>query len=136
MEYRSKEDYLRTIYSFVEKNKDKQVKSVDIAESLNISKAAVSKMLKKLQNEKFVIIKPYSTVSLSKQGFLVAQKTTYKHRIVEVFLKDILKVKKSKVCDEAHILEHAFSDDIIKKLARFLQNPKICPHGKIIPKFD
>lgn len=136
MKHKSQEDYLRTIYFLVEKNKNEKVKSSDIAEILNVSKAAVSKMLKKMQDEKLVVAKPYTTIFLSKKGFNLAKAITCKYRIIEVFLADILKVKKSDIRKEAHELEHAFSDEIIKKLFKFLQNPRLCPHGKIIPSFN
>jgi len=130
MKDQSQEDYLRAIYQIIEQNKDKDVKSVDVATRLNISKAAVSKMLKVLQTQGFVSVELYSKVNLTKKGLLVAKKLTYKHRVIEVFLNDILKVDKEFIEKEAHNLEHSFSDETIKKLADFLNNPEICPCGK------
>lgn len=132
MKDQSQEDYLRVIYQIIEQEKDADVKSVNIATRLNISKAAVSKMLKVLQAQGLVSIELYSKVNLTKKGFLIARKLTYKHRVIEVFLKDILNVNKDFIEREAHDLEHAFSDKTIKKLADFLNNPKICPCGKKI----
>lgn len=59
---------------------------------------------------------------------------TYKHRIIEVFLNDVLKVPKNKIHEEAERLEHAVSDDVIKRLAKFLEHPTSDPHGSDIPK--
>lgn len=129
----SQEDYLRIIYNLYEEN-GQSISSVNIAEYLNISKAAVSKMLKKMSFENLIEMNPYSNIFFTKKGLREAKKVVYKHRIIEVFLIKILKVDKNKMHDEAHKLEHAFSDKSIKKLANFLNNPKFCPDGKKIPK--
>lgn len=129
----SREDYLRAIYNFWEQE-DGVIHSVDIAEYLDISKASVSQMLKKLAKQSYVRIKPYSCVSFTAKGLQEAKKLTYKHRIMEVFLSDILKINKRNIHSEAHKLEHCVSDKVIKKIAKFLNNPKYSPQGKKIPK--
>ena len=45
----SKEDYLRTIYHLLEDNGKKEIKSVEIANFMGVSKPSVSEMLKKLK---------------------------------------------------------------------------------------
>lgn len=129
----SREDYLRVIYLFWEK-KDKNIRSVDIARYLDVSKASVSQMLKKLANQKYICIKPYSNISFTTKGLQEAKKLIYKYRIIEVFLVDILHISRKKINQEAHKLEHCFSDEVITKLAKFLNNPKYCPDGKKIIK--
>ena len=133
MKHESQEDYLRAIYLVMEKTKGDSVKSVDIADSLGVSKPAVSKMLKKMQESGLIENNPYSSVKLTDSGYCVAQNLTHKHRLIEVFLRDILLVDMDKIHDEAHKMEHAFSDDTIEKLGAFLNNPKYCPNGKEIP---
>ena len=128
----NQEDYLRAIYNLYEQNKE-NITSIDIANSLDVSKPAVSKMLKKLVLDKFIKMDPYSTINFTSRGLVEARKLIWKYRIVEVFLVNILKIKKNKIYKEAHKLEHAFSDESIKKLATFLNNPKFCPEGKKIP---
>ena len=129
----SREDYLRAIYNFWEQ-KGKVIRSVDIAEYLDVSKSSVSQMLKKLAIQRYIRIKPYSRISFTAKGLREAKKLTYKHRIMEVFLNDILKISKNKIHNEAHKLEHCVSDEVIKKIANFLNNPEYNPQGKKIPK--
>lgn len=129
----NQEDYLRAIFYQYEKG-NSNINSVAIAKHLDISKAAVSKMLKRLVKQKLIKMEPYSCLTLTNQGLRESKKLTFKHRIVEVFLADILKVNKNVIHKEAHELEHAFSDNTINKLANFLDNPKICPDGKNIPQ--
>jgi len=128
----NQEDYLRAIFYQYE-NGNLNINSVAIAKHLDISKAAVSKMLKRLVKQKLIKMEPYSHLILTNQGLRESRKLTFKHRIIEVFLMKILKVKKNLVHIEAHKLEHAFSDYSINQLAIFLKNPKICPDGKKIP---
>ena len=130
----SQEDYLREIYALSEESADGSVSSVDVAERLLVSKAAVSKMLKKLNEEGLVRMSPYSRMEFSKKGRIRAEKVIYKHRVIEVFLVEVLKVDKRDMHKEAHLLEHSFSDKTIKRLAEFLDNPEICPCGHKIPK--
>jgi len=127
---KNREDYLRAIYCIAEKNNG-NVRSVDIVKSLKISKSAISEMLKKLRLEGYVTMNP--KIVLSNKGFEEAQKLTYKHRISELFLKNVLKVDLKDVHEEAHRLEHALSDNVVKKMAEFLKNPSSCPCGHEIP---
>jgi len=129
----NREDYLRAIY-MISENNNGVIKSIDISKYLNLSKPAVSEMLKKFKIEKYIEMKPYSDIVLTLKGFKLAQKLTYKHRISELFLKEVLNLDDKDIHKEAHRLEHAFSDKVIDRLFKFLGNPKVCPHGNIIPK--
>jgi len=107
--------------------------ATDIADYLHLSKSTVSERLQALARHKLIAPHFYSSISLSKRGFAEAEKLTYKHRIAEVFLNRILRIPKSEVHEEAHKLEHALSDNVAKKLGRFLGKPKKDPHGERIP---
>ena len=131
MESASREDYLRAVYHLMEENKE--VRSVEVADYLNVTKPSVSEMLKQLDKDRFIEYKKYSKVKLTGKGHKIAQKLTSKHRIIESFLKKILKIDSENIHEEAHRLEHAFSDESISKLRRLLGNPKEDPHGKPIP---
>lgn len=78
--------------------------------------------------------RPYSSVSLTKQGLALGKKMTYKHRLIEVFLHQTLRVPKNQIHAEAERLEHAFSDDAIERLDAFLKHPTHDPHGSPLPK--
>ncbi len=122
----SREDYLGVIYSLSEGEPEKgDVSSVDIAKKLGVSKASVSEMMKKLSSNKYVLYGKYSKIRLTEKGMKKAKKIIHNHRIIEFFLKEVLKCDLRKIHEEAHKLEHAFSDYTIKKLDNFLGNPKI-----------
>jgi DtxR family transcriptional regulator, Mn-dependent transcriptional regulator len=131
MDSASREDYLRAIYHLKEENDD--VKSVEIADYLNIKKPSVSEMLKNLDKDGLIDYRKYSKIKLTRKGLAFAQSLTARHRIIETFLRNVLKLNANKIHYEAHKLEHAFSDESIKKMRRLLRNPKKDPHGKPIP---
>ena len=127
-----KEDYLRGLYIFEEEKGE--IKSIDLANYLNVSKPSVSEMVKELNKEGFVSYKRYSKLKFTAKGHRIAQKLTSKHRLIELFLKNILKINSNNIHQEAHRLEHAFSDKSIEKIRKLLGNPKKDPHGKPIPQ--
>jgi DtxR family Mn-dependent transcriptional regulator len=128
----TKEDYIRAIYILDTAQSETGV--TDIANRLGLSKSTVSERVNELVNEGLVVSEPYGKVTLTKRGSEVGKKLTYKHRIIEVFLHNTLHIPKDKIHAEAERLEHAFSDDVIKRLATFLGNPTNDPHGSVIPK--
>ena len=125
----TKEDYVRALYLL-----GKDVGVITLARHLNLSKSTVSERLEELGKHGFVHREKYKKLQLTKKGELLAKKLTYKHRVIEVFLHNFLNISKNKVHDEAHKLEHAVSDDVIKRLGRFVGNPKKDPHGTPILK--
>jgi len=125
MKKQSREDYLRTIYTLFNRldNPNEGIKSVDIAKSLNLSKPAVSEMIRKLSKEGFIKMNPYSKIFLTDKGIVEAKRVTNNYNIIETFLKKVLRIPKQIIDDEAHRLEHSFSDEAIKRLMKL--NKKI-----------
>ncbi len=123
----NREDYLRAIFSIGEDG-DGTVKSIDIVKYLKISKPAVSEMLKKLQKEGYVKKTPYSTITLTSEGFEIAKKITYRYQIAEIFLRDVLKISQDRLHEEAHKLEHSMSDEVADKMNNFLQELSSTTH--------
>nr|WP_315048864.1 metal-dependent transcriptional regulator [uncultured Leptotrichia sp.] len=125
---RSIEDYLKGIYSLQQKNEYSNKK---LAEYLNISPASVSEMIKKLINNKYLMIDKKS-IQLTEKGNAFALNVIRKHRVWEVFLFEKLGYEKEEVHKEAEILEHVTSDKLLQRLEEFLFYPTKCPHGKPI----
>ncbi len=128
----TREDYVRAIYILQEKGTVPGI--IQIAHRLNLSKSTVSERIKELTKDGLTISKPYSTISLTKEGLALGKKMTYKHRLIEVFLHQTLKLPKETVHNEAERLEHAFSDEVIEHLDTFLKHPTHDPHGSLIKK--
>ena len=127
----NREDYLRGLY--ILKEEKGEIKSTDLAHYLNVSKPSVSEMMQELNKEGLILCKKYSKIRFTQKGREIAEKLTSKHRIIETFLKKLLKIDSTSIHQEAHRLEHAFSDESIEKLRTILGYPKKDPHGKPIP---
>lgn len=127
----SKEDYLSAIYKFRDENGE--IKPNLIAESLDISNAAVTDMLRKLSTDGFVVYKKYKGIKLTDEGEIYAKNMVRRHRIWEVFLHQIVGLPWDKVHDEAHRLEHSASDELIGRLEEMCNFPEYDPHGDPIP---
>lgn len=126
----TKEDYIRAIYILNTSTGDTGV--THIAKRLKLSKSTVSERIKELVRDGLAIAAPYAQVELTAKGLSIGKKLTYKHRLIEVFLHETLKMPKDQVHDEAERLEHAFSDAAIKRLDTFLKHPTHDPHGSPI----
>jgi DtxR family Mn-dependent transcriptional regulator len=127
----SKEDYLSVIYKSADSNGEIRVNQ--IAESLNISAAAVTDMLRKLSSEGYVEYKRYKGIRLTKSGEEYARGMVRRHRIWELFLHQIVGLPWDKVHDEAHNLEHGASNELINRMEEMLDFPEYDPHGDPIP---
>lgn len=127
----TREDYIRAVYRLEE---DGGVRIIDISHYLHLARSTVSERVHDLEKARLIKSDRSGGITLTKRGHLLAEHLTYKHRLIEVFLHKILHVDPKNVHAEAHKLEHAFSDDIITRLAKFLGNPKEDPHGKRIRK--
>ena len=90
-------------------------------------------MLKQMQEQSLVSHTPYYGVRLTKKGRAVALQIVRRHRLLELFLTEILKYDSQRVHDEAERLEHHISDEFERKIDELLGFPKQCPHGSPIP---
>ena len=132
---KSTQDYLKAIYS-LSKNGE-IVSNADISQKLDVAPASVTEMLKKLFDEGYIKYSPYHGSTLTEKGLKEAQKVTRKHRLLESFLSDVLRIGNDKVHHEACQMEHALSDEAEESLCRFLKHPDTCPDdGKTIPACD
>ncbi|MGD0329770.1 MAG: metal-dependent transcriptional regulator [Nitrososphaeria archaeon] len=129
---KSTADYLKVIGA-LSKNGD-LVGTTEISHKLDVAPASVTEMLKKLAEDGYVNYSPYQGSTLTEKGLQEAQKIMRKHRLLETFLFNKLKIGKDKVHEEACEMEHALSDEAEESLCRFLNHPDKCPDdGKIIP---
>lgn len=112
---------------------DEPVSTSSIAERLTLSAAAVTSMLKRLAEQQLVSYEPYYGVRLTARGELAALRIIRRHRVLELFLQQVLSYPWDRVHDEAERLEHAASDELIERLAIFLGEPTRDPHGAAIP---
>jgi DtxR family Mn-dependent transcriptional regulator len=128
----TEENYLKAIYHLT-REENLPVTTNNIAEITNTKAASVTDMLKKLAEKELINYIRYQGVTLTAKGRVTAVSIVRKHRIWEVFLVDKLGFKWDEVHDLAEELEHINSNQLIDRLDDFLGNPKVDPHGDLIP---
>lgn len=128
----TEENYLKVIHHFSSGSHTK-VLTNQLAEYFNSTPASVTDMLARLSGKKLVNYKKYYGVSLSEKGKKVAVDIIRRHRLWEVFLAKKLGFAWDEVHPIAEEMEHVSSDELIERLDKFLDYPKIDPHGDPIP---
>ena len=128
------EEYLEVLYR--NGSNGEQVSTTILSNELNIAPGSVTQMLKKLEDLGYIKYTPYKGGSLTDDGMKIAQKITRKHRILEKFLLDVLKIKEENVHNQACEMEHTLSDEAERALCTMLNNPDLCPDEKLIPACD
>ena len=110
----SAETYLKTI--LILQKKLGYVRSVDVANELGISKASVSRAVKKLRNEGFVIMGLARNLVLTEEGLKYAAFIFERHVVIEKFLTEILNIGKENAHSDACRLEHLVSPETFDKI--------------------
>lgn len=127
----SVEDYLKAIYLLTEH--DEPVATTAVATALEVSPAAVTKMLRRLQQLRLVNHSRYRGVRLTPAGQRVALEVVRHHRLIELYLSQALGYPLDRVHAEAEVLEHAISEEFEESIDRLLGYPQLDPHGDPIP---
>lgn len=118
----SMEDYLEKIYLLIDKKGYARV--ADIAKLLGVNPSSVTKMIQKLDKEKYVIYEKYRGVILSSKGEEVSKSYVDRHYILENFLKIIGLTDDEVVYHDVEGIEHHLSPksiDAITTLVDFLE---------------
>jgi Mn-dependent DtxR family transcriptional regulator len=117
------EDYLESIYRImVEQDSfDTGIRSVDVAEQLEVSKASVNKAMATLKEHGMVEQSRYGRVMLTEQGREYAKDVWHRHRTLRVFLIKELGVDDETADEEACLMEHDLSEDTMRRWCEYLE---------------
>lgn len=126
------ENYLKHVL-LLSDGSDELVSMGALAGALEVVPGTVTTMVKALADAGLVEHQPRLGVRLTHDGRRVALNVLRKHRLVETFLVQVLKMDWSKVHAEAEQLEHAISDEVLDRLDALLGHPVTDPHGDPIP---
>jgi DtxR family Mn-dependent transcriptional regulator len=126
------EEYLEAIYRLG--GQDTPVPLAALAKRLNISLVSANEMVHRLQEQSLLQYTPYHGVLLQQDGLCEALAILRRHRLWERFLTDKLGFSWDTVHEEACRLEHAASDRVTERLAKWLGDPEQCPHGHPVPQ--
>src|SRR5438105_7827432 len=125
------QDYLKAIHSLG--GADAMVSPVEIADRLGVRAPSVTGMLKRLAESGWINYEPGRGAQLTAQGITEARRVIRRHRLVELFLTQVLGLDWSEVDAEAEALEHAISPRLEQAIAAHLGEPLEDPHGHLIP---
>jgi DtxR family Mn-dependent transcriptional regulator len=129
------ENYLKALFLLDPRCK-KEIATGELAKSLEVTPGSATSMIKTRAQAGLVAHRPHYGVRLSDQGRTLALHVVRRHRIIELFLVNILGMDWSEVHDEAEQLEHVVSDEVIARMDDLLGHPTHDPHGDPIPSAD
>ena len=104
-----------------------------LASALSVAPGTATAMVKTLSESGLVRYEPYAGVALTPAGERLAALVVRRHRLLELFLVQVLGFGWDEVHDEAEHLEHAVSDRLIDRIDEMLGRPEVDPHGDPIP---
>ena len=124
------EEYCEAIWELAED--DIAVIQARIAERLDVSRPAVSEMIRKLDAEGLVATEA-GKIGLTPAGRNLAERVVRRHRLAERFITDVLGLSWAVAHQEAGRWEHVMSADVEQAMDALLGSPTTCPHGNPIP---
>ncbi|MFN8008733.1 MAG: metal-dependent transcriptional regulator [Terriglobia bacterium] len=125
------EDYLKALLKM--EDSDVKASTSNVAKRLSVTDASVTDMLRKLQKAGLLEYKPYYGAALTPEGRLHALRIIRRHRLIELFLHQVMGYGWDQVHDEAEKLEHVVSDFFVDRADALLGYPEKDPHGEVIP---
>jgi DtxR family transcriptional regulator, Mn-dependent transcriptional regulator len=128
---RSQQDYLKALYQL--HGDQRPVPTGDLAQRLGISSPSVSEMVTRLTAQGLVEHDRYRGQQLTREGRKIALELVRHHRLLEMFLVQVLGYSWDEVHDEAERLEHVISERMEQRIFELLGRPELDPHGHAIP---
>src|ERR1700730_13015582 len=128
---RAQQDYLKSLYQL--HGDHRPVPTRDLAQRLGISSPSVSEMVTRLSAQGLVEHDRYRGQQLTREGRKVALELVRHHRLLEMFLVQVLGYSWDEVHDEAERLEHVISERMEQRIFELLGRPELDPHGHAIP---
>ena len=104
-----------------------------VAAALGVTPGTATTMVKALAESGLAEYEPYSGVRLTAAGEKLAGLVLRRHRLVELFLVQVMGMSWAEVHDEAEQLEHVVSERLIERIDEMLGRPTHDPHGDPIP---
>ena len=105
----------------------------ELATDLRMSAGGITALVKDLASQDLVAYRPYKGVRLTESGRERALEILRRHRLLELFLVEVLGMDWSEVHQEAEALEHVISERVANRLDVTLGHPQVDPHGDPIP---
>ena len=125
------EEYSEAIFELAEDGVP--VIQARISERLEVSRPAVSEMVRRMEREDLVDVKADGEITLTNDGKILATTIVRRHRLAECFLTEVLGLNWTDAHSEAGRWEHVISPTVEEAMLKVLGEPETCPHGNPIP---
>jgi Mn-dependent DtxR family transcriptional regulator len=112
--HESGENYLETILILRERNSE--VRSVDIANELGFSRPSISRAMKVLKQDQCVDMDVFGKITLTEKGETIANRIYSRHKFLTRYLIAI-GVNEKVAADDACRMEHVISEQTFQKMA-------------------
>lgn len=127
--------YAAEIYRLQQEcDEDEYVGVSSLAEHVDASLQAVSRMIRRLKEADLVMHEPYQGVRLTPAGEREALPAIKRHRLIEVFLVDVMRFGWEETHDLADIFEQGIDEVLEARMDKLTGYPERCPHGDPIPR--
>lgn len=113
------ESYLDVIHELSHIHED--VRSVDVAQKLGVSRVSVNKALHVLKEAGLVEQQPYQSIRITPLGIEHAHRVTRRHEVLRTFFEQSLGMSPAEAESDACRIEHVISDEAIKRLDEFVK---------------
>jgi DtxR family Mn-dependent transcriptional regulator len=130
------QDYLKAVFRVTEARGGQPANTKAIAAEIGVSQPSVSAMLDRMSADGLVDYIHYAGATLTRKGRRAALRVVRRHRLVELYLTQVLGLGWDEVHAEADILEHVLSDRLERAIDEALGHPSVDPHGDPIPAPD
>jgi DtxR family transcriptional regulator, Mn-dependent transcriptional regulator len=127
------EDYVKAIFKLQRRG---PVATTDLAQALGVAPASATKMVKRLAGLGLADHQSYQGVTLTPAGERVALEVIRHHRLLELYLREVLGYSWKQLHEEAEHLEHHISEEFEERIDALLGHPTHDPHGHPIPTRD
>ncbi|MGH7775649.1 MAG: metal-dependent transcriptional regulator [Acidimicrobiales bacterium] len=131
---RAQDDFLKALYQLG--GDGGPVSTGELAQRLGVSSASVSEMVGRLTAQGLVSYDRYRGQRLTDRGRIAALELVRHHRLLEMFLVQVLGFSWDEVHAEAERLEHVISERMEERIYEILGRPDLDPHGHAIPGRD
>lgn len=116
----SGEDYLETILNL--KNKNGNVRSIDIANELGFSKPSISRAVKILRENGFITVANNGFIEFTEKGHIRANQIYERHRLITEFLMVTLDISEEVADKDACRIEHIISKETFDNIKKYVEN--------------
>jgi DtxR family Mn-dependent transcriptional regulator len=123
----AEEEYLQTIFWLQEAGLP--MTGANVARAMQLSAPTVHEMVGRLERDGYITRGADKSISFTAEGLEHAEAIVRRHRLIERFLTDVLKIPWDDVHEEAERLEHAMSPNLEARMLAAIGDAKTCPHG-------